>query len=869
MMKSGFWIGVAGLALSVLPACKSSAKEEAPPSETPAEEVAAEGAVRAAEDEQKVRAEYESVMYARHVDLARKYRNSLELDNALAEVDRALGYRPSEDEAIKLRAEILRLLGDRTGETRTVIEDQYEAFEAKREEQKVAVRRLIGEGQQAMAAGSYPEADKAYERALFIVNSAKLSPLGTDDDLAKLGSDADAGKKELERRMAEADAEQERRDTDAALREVAEIEEKQLLEARDRRAGLLSNAIDAFNREEFDLAEDYAGQVLREEPDNRVAHDIVENARRGRHTAMNVAYLRELKDGFRRWQIDIERTKIPSAKILQWPSQSFWDRISRLRAARDVGGGVEMSPEEQAVLNTLDTRTIDLPFEAAMAFPQLVEYLSASSGVNFVIDPRAREELDAAEVTIRADRVTVKDALDLVLMQVSAEGTITYEITGNVVRFLKKEHLKVNRVLRIHPVADLTLGLTDFIPPEITQVMVDDDSEAPLFGAEAAESPQAYGTLEELAELVRNSISPEVWEGGSVLNPQGRNLIVYAPPDVQAKISLFLDDLRAFAQIIVTIEGRILRVGDAFFRDVGVDLRGTGGTNGGPLAVLDDVTNGLVNNASGGFDNSGPGVGGGGAALSPSSGIFFSDGSDGDFRARSENVLAPIGGLLSGLGGGTFQTTYLDDLQVSAVLRATEKTAMTRRMRSVTVSVYNSQRAYLSSVNQIAFISDFDVEVAQTAFIADPVIGIIQEGIVLDVRPIVSNDRQYITLDMGTAVMDLHRPIETFTTNMGQAAVSEPLQGPPQLTSKSAPVTIQLPELDWETTGSSSRIPDGGSVLLSGLKRIGIQDQEASSPILGDIPVLGFLFQRRAKSDEVLHRMAIITATITDLNAQQ
>ena len=32
------------------------------------------------------------------------------------------------------------------------------------------------------------------------------------------------------------------------------------------------------------------------------------------------------------------------------------------------------------------------------------------------------------------------------------------------------------------------------------------------------------------------------------------------------------------------------KVEDNFLEDIGVDFRGLGGTNGGPLAVLDDVT---------------------------------------------------------------------------------------------------------------------------------------------------------------------------------------------------------------------------------------------------------------------------------------
>jgi len=50
------------------------------------------------------------------------------------------------------------------------------------------------------------------------------------------------------------------------------------------------------------------------------------------------------------------------------------------------------------------------------------------------------------------------------------------------------------------------------------------------------------------------------------------------------------------------------------------------------------------------------------------------------------------------------------------------------------VSGGSGQSVYIAHVNQISFIQDFDVEVAQTAFIADPVIGVIQDGLVLNFR---------------------------------------------------------------------------------------------------------------------------------------
>ena len=43
-------------------------------------------------------------------------------------------------------------------------------------------------------------------------------------------------------------------------------------------------------------------------------------------------------------------------------------------------------------------------------------------------------------------------------------------------------------------------------------------------------------------------------------------------------------------------------------------------------------------------------------------------------------------------------------------------------------------RAVFTQIDQLAYIQDFDVEVAKTSFIADPLVGVLQEGVVLDVR---------------------------------------------------------------------------------------------------------------------------------------
>jgi len=58
----------------------------------------------------------------------------------------------------------------------------------------------------------------------------------------------------------------------------------------------------------------------------------------------------------------------------------------------------------------------------------------------------------------------------------------------------------------------------------------------------------------------------------------------------------------------------------------------------------------------------------------------------------------------------------------------------------------SSPTAHVFFGNQLAFIQDFDVEVAQTAFIADPMVGTLQEGSVLEAR-MIGSVRRFTTVE--------------------------------------------------------------------------------------------------------------------------
>lgn len=309
-----------------------------------------------------------------------------------------------------------------------------------------------------------------------------------------------------------------------------------------------------------------------------------------------------------------------------------------------------------------------------------------------------------------------------------------------------------------------------------------------------------------------------------------------------------LDSLRKNSGLLVSVESKFVTVSDDFLEVFGLDFRGLGGQKG-INAPLEDVRIGPEDFAGGGFDNTG-------ATSSPSSGVFFNDNTDGDIRARTENIFDnPLGNLLTPVGGATFQMVYLDDTEVSMIITGIRKTRRATLLTAPNLTVFNTQRAHITVVNQVAYVRDFDVQVAQGVAVADPIIDVVQDGLALDVKPTVSNDRKYVTLELRPTVADLLRPIPTFTTNLG---------GP-----VAAPVTIQIPEISMMSAQTTVKLPDGGTVLIGGLRNVRDVTRRSEIPWFGNLPILGLLFRSQGQDFERKNLIILVKAKIVDLKEQE
>ncbi|MCB9834325.1 MAG: hypothetical protein H6807_17815 [Planctomycetes bacterium] len=120
----------------------------------------------------------------------------------------------------------------------------------------------------------------------------------------------------------------------------------------------------------------------------------------------------------------------------------------------------------------------------------------------------------------------------------------------------------------------------------------------------------------------------------------------------------------------------------------------------------------------------------------------------------------------------------------------------------MSLGVLAGQRATVSVINEIAYIKDYELEVATASVVADPMVDVVQEGIVVDILPYADPDGR-VQIDYVVTCSALVRPIREFTTDIGGTS----------------PVTIQLPELRVATRRGRLVVPaEGTSFLIDGIE---------------------------------------------------
>ena len=749
----------------------------------------------------------------------------------------------------QVAAELSRLqtlLGRPAAMAGTLAADAQARFDARGQQARMQALQDLTDARDAMQNEDF---DLAVVLSRGVVQRASSSP---EIDWAAIPAEANAVLDQAESGRGRFSDGLRRQKEAETYRLIQEEERREVEQHQEKINALMRSATDNFLRGNYVDAEELARAVLKDMPTNEQALELVDASRDAARGQLKQQALAQRSERFRVWREDMEEVRTPYSEIVNASSDEFWDQITAERAGARALGLEPIDPEEVALRARLAATTMDADFDD-LTIQQVANNIFFNTDVPVSVDPEVVLDLDDAGETVSLlglRNLSVESLLNIITDQVGDE--LAWTVRNGRVYITKQEKADGDPIIKIHNIQDLTFPLTDFKGANLRDITLPgeagDDNETTIFSSEL----ERVRLIEpdEIENLIRENIARESWDlsdNYSIGFVDSNNLLVVHTPQTQQEIADFLNDLRSYSTSMVTLESRFIGITDAFIEEIGTDLRGLGPTGGnlGTEFTLDDIND---PNATQGLDNSGSGN-------QPPEAGFFKSTADTMYAASVENFFQnPLGDLLSTVGGGAFQFSILNNTEYNLVMTAVQKSLNALEITAPIVSVFNTQRAFVTVVNQISYVQGFDVDVANAARIADPIIGILQEGIVLDVRPTVSFDRKYVTLDVQTTVADLVS-FEIFETNLGSDVGGS--------------VEFVLPTLDVQDARTTVVVPDGGSVILAGFKNVTYQNRTAEAPWLGNIPVVGFFFQEKGLSDEMEDLVILIRATISDFQPLQ
>jgi type II secretory pathway component GspD/PulD (secretin) len=773
-------------------------------------------------------------------------RRSLDLrlfEDARNEAAYALELDTNNTEARDILRRCRQILGEETMPAGNTFEQLLITTRVAQERERALVNNDLALGRAEMDLGEYGRAIDRFERAKIILNFSTFvqpnDPLRTETEiLLKQAQDAkrNADRTELQNAKNGSEAELARiaRDRDIAR----ELSVERLLEAANVK----------FQNGEFADSVDLVDQSLRLDPINPTATALRDLADRARHNATMDINRERWRTQWNKTFMELQHSTVPQTETVVF-DPARWSLVSQRKPASYTQSDELESPANQLIMKLLEETVLEHNFASATV-QDWANYYAQVTGATFFVAQDVKD-LDAETTTLnefRLSRRSVADALKAINMQTG----VAYKIQDGLVQLVTPENAIGKLFLQPFNVTELVTGVQGKPGPDLRLKVPGDDN--PLFPEIDEDPTPSVVDDARLTEIITSSIAADKWDGAPfTMTYQQGVLYVRADNETIQQVGDLINELRRHVGIQIDIEARFLSVEDSFLEDVGIDLRGLGNQSAQGLAGRGLEKNG--DRANAGFDDFGPRQqqnaaipGNVGTGTEP--GIFFNDGEDGDAMARVENLFSStLGGRNNGLtnaGGFSLQYAFLDDTEVEVVLRAVSKQERSEQIEAPRLLVYNNTRASMHFLRNISYIRDFEVEIAQAAAVANPVIGTVHDGVALDVRPVVDSDLRFITMELRPTVMTLQLPIPTFTTTLGVGQ----------------PISIQLPQVTLQRVRTTVTMPDGGTMMLGGMRLVERQNLRSTVPLLGSLPGLSWLFSRNGTSVQNRKMLILIRSKI-------
>ncbi|MCY2931939.1 MAG: hypothetical protein NTV86_21075 [Planctomycetota bacterium] len=534
---------------------------------------------------------------------------------------------------------------------------------------------------------------------------------------------------------------------------------------------------------------------------------------------------------------DIRESEIPWYMEIVYPND-WREKTIRRRMYQNKGGSEDA--KTQATKEKLKVPIGKLEFEN-QELGLVIDYIRDTTDLSIYVNWKLLEGIEVTSrtsVNIKLKNVSGAEALDLLLSDLGAgEKRPVYKVNKAGIVIISTEAALRDTKLetRTYDIRDRLMLVPNFIGPRIDISKLGQNQQSNtnsgLFGSTSSGGGGGGGgglggdtstgenpveqrlTPQQIKDALVKDIMDNTGRGtwkektpdtGVADKPtfQGGKLIVTQTPEVLDQIEALLAELREALSVQVLVESRWLTVSNGWLERIGVDIDFTFGPDVHPFGKKIVFNNNQIpQNSAGWITNMTSGKTGG----------------------IADNMPTAI----------TMQGQFLDDVQVDFLIQATQASKDSHVLSAPRIMLMDGQRSYITIGKQQAYVSAFSTQVAEGGVggvgvaAATPEVSWIPTGVVLDVEATVSADRRYVTMTVRPQTSELLNMERVDFGNIGGF--------------------IMLPTLQLQDLQSSVTVPDGGTVLLGGLKLANEAEREIGVPVLSKIPVVNRLFENRGK----------------------
>ncbi|MCC5831209.1 MAG: hypothetical protein JJU36_17350 [Phycisphaeraceae bacterium] len=785
---------------------------------------------------------------------AEKFRHAMQVDPTNRDAARELQtvQRDYGDVTVRRDLSDVQTEAVRLGIQRTLVEynDRMEEARARlREGEFDAATRLVSEAR--IALDRNPNVPRDQYAALV----QRASDLRVSIDRSREQREAE--------RLAERDADADR---------IARLEELQgQARHREQVYSQLSRANQLRMQQRYDEAIELVDQALFLDPTNLPARFFRDTLEESRNMALLRSHRIRRDQYIHRHHVENLEATTPHDELVTFPSD--WRELS-IRRWRGLADAEVESEADLRTQNTLQMTTVTL-LDEERPLDDMIREFRDTSGLNILPNWAEIEQFFRRDDTVRVPlrNVPMDRALRLVLENASPE--LGYVIEDGIVRISSLDDLRGRLELQTYDVRDMLFPPRDHDAPAVGELggtgtgtgtgAGGGGAGGGLFGGGFGGDPgDPQQVMEDAVQELRTLIEQTVgrvgdWELGSgeISHRQGV-LIVRTTAANHREIRQLLGRLRATQADQIHLEARFLTVTQNFLHEVGIDLdiniQNTG--RWGDVGIAQDSF-GMTARPQTGLP------GGFGPAALPTYQVFQGDPGDpeADPPVPASGAFDPIRGFVGSGRALDLSAAYLDDVEVTLLLRATQASRTSVNLSAPRITFFNGQQVYITIASRQDYIGNLS-PVSGTAG-ADTDIDSADSGVSLTVRGTISADRRFVTLDIFPRVFDADLSNQQTVqqgvpaTGTGTGVIGGEVGEPGVIEN-----TVTLPQRDQTELRTTVSVPDRGTLLLGGQRLVREIEVESGVPILSKIPILNRLFSNKTTVKDEQTLLILVKPTI-------